>query len=281
MDLQGHKFQHIAEAAEKAVKEIDKRRLGLIKPYVTKWKKFNTMLGGGLQKGTVYVVGGRPGLGKSAFTNRLIFDVCYENALSNTAILYWNFEMPNYSQVIRETSHIMQKSVGGLMSGIQPLEESSFNFLKGVAERFREYPIYFQSETKTPEYVYRTNVELKAANPDKHFINIFDHTRLASKSGKQGETEEEKIKDLLAVGRQLSVDSESTFIFLSQLNRNIETPDRAANGYVPQLTDYFGADAVGQFAHVGMILQRPEMYNLGTYLNERAKNLLACHILEI
>src|SRR5688572_17491740 len=97
MDLQRlsqYGFQTVGDVYNNAIDEIQKRRDGLVNPYKTRWSKFNEVLGGGIQKATTYVIGGRPGLGKSAFSNRLLFDLCEGNDVSQTVFLYWNFEMP-------------------------------------------------------------------------------------------------------------------------------------------------------------------------------------------
>mgnify|MGYP000574605471 CR=1 FL=1 len=43
--------------------------------FPTKWKRLNRNLLGGLQPGKMYVIAGRAGVGKSAFSNQLIFDL--------------------------------------------------------------------------------------------------------------------------------------------------------------------------------------------------------------
>lgn len=278
--LREYGFQHISEVHTRAVHEVDQRRKGLIKPYKTKWEAFNRELGGGIQIGNVYVIGARPGLGKSAFSNRLIFDLCELNDMSNTIILYWNFEMANYQQIIREASSKLNMSYNRLMSSEQSLQEEHFFAFKNLKDSMLDFPIYFMDRNKSAKFIYETNKQLKDTFQDFDFINLMDHTRLIAKSTQKA-SEEERITELLSYGRDLTVDTEATTIFLSQLNRNIESPQRAATLYIPQLTDFFGSDAVGQFAHTAMILQRPEMYNIEEYLDsEPAEGLIANHILK-
>ncbi len=67
----------------------------------TKWERLNTNLLGGLQPGKMYVVAGRPGVGKSAFSNQMIFDLLDNNKDKQLTVLYWSFEMPGYQQILR------------------------------------------------------------------------------------------------------------------------------------------------------------------------------------
>jgi len=272
-------FDNIEKVFDKAVEEVDKRRLGLISPYKTKWLEFNKLLGGGIQKETTYAVGGRPGIGKSAFTNTLLFDICEINDLTKTIILYWNFEMPNYKQIVRIASHEMKRTVNKIMSANSPLEEDNFLKFKQIKDKIKDYPIYFTEKSKPFSYIYNATLEVKTKFPEYHIISIIDHTRLPSKTSAL-ESEEQRITNLLQTQRDLAVDIGQTGILLSQLNRNVESPDRAKSKYVPQLSDFFGADSIGQFANVGIILQRPELYGLQEYLGEDAKDLLAVHFVK-
>ncbi len=66
----------------------------------TGWDVIDDLMDGGLAPGELGVVMAPAGIGKSAYSNRLIFDICNINDVSKTIILYWNWEMPNYQQVI-------------------------------------------------------------------------------------------------------------------------------------------------------------------------------------
>lgn len=218
--------------------------------------------------------------GKTSLCNRMLFDICEVNSLINTIILYWNFEMPNHQQVIKEVSAKLHITVNQILSAEEQLALEHFNKMKELEKGITSYPIWFHSRTSTAEYIKKVNYQLQGKFPHHTIINIGDHTRLASKSGKQNEKEEEMIHSLMSTARDICVELEGVFIWLSQLNRNIESPDRRATDYVPQLTDLFGADALGQYANVVMIIQRPEIYNIKKYLGEDSKNLLALHILK-
>jgi len=68
-------FQPIRTAVRQSIAVVDQARKGERPVLHTKFPMFNRQLLGGLQPGKMYVVAGRPGSGKSAFSNQLIFDV--------------------------------------------------------------------------------------------------------------------------------------------------------------------------------------------------------------
>lgn len=264
------------KAFDQATNQIFLRKEGRIKPYKTKWFRFNKQLGGGIQPSTIYTVGGRPGVGKSAFVTRLLLDICERNNVSRTLFTYWTWEMPGYQQILRGISSHTARTVQELMSAEVPLSDDLYAHILDTREHWKNYPMYFMSYARNADYIYAAMKDLQGLDPGLHIVNIFDHTRLALKS-KGVYSEEEKISRLYLAAQQLSVNYGMTNIFLSQLNRNIEDAHRKKNP-VPMLSDFFGADSVGQFSNVAIMLQRPEIYALNTYLGENSRNLLAVHI---
>ena len=67
-------FRSIADSVNTSLSEIKKGMHGKRIVYPTKWERLNRNLLGGLQPGKMYVIAGRPGVGKSAFSNQMIFD---------------------------------------------------------------------------------------------------------------------------------------------------------------------------------------------------------------
>ena len=61
---------------------------------------------GGLQRGKMYVIAGRPGVGKSAFSNQMIFDILDTSKDRNVIVLYWSFEMPGISRYFVQAQRI-------------------------------------------------------------------------------------------------------------------------------------------------------------------------------
>ena len=281
--IENYGYTHISKSYNKALDIIDGYRTGKIKPLKTKFKKLNDSLGGGVHKATIYTIGGRPGVGKSVFANRLIFDICKANDLNKLLFLYNNFEMPNYMQVIRELSANANRTVNELKSYKVRLAIEQYNKIKQLKDLFSKYPIYYNSHATTPEECKVKSLRIKKKYPNKHIIQIFDHSRLLTRKNRQ--TEEQNITKLFSIARDTSVEKEFTNIILSQLNRSIESPDRMQGyGPVPRGSDFFGADSVNQFSNVSIILQRPEMYrSVNRYMDfqrTQLQDILFAHIVK-
>ena len=96
--LEDRGFQKINKSVNQSIAIIKDGMNGKRSVLKTKWPRLNRNLLGGLQKGKLYVVAGRPGVGKSAFSNQLVFDILDKNVTQTVVVLYWTFEMPGYQQ---------------------------------------------------------------------------------------------------------------------------------------------------------------------------------------
>ena len=271
-------FQRIDKAVNQSLSIVRNAMHGKRSVYPTKWPRLNKNLLGGLQGGKMYVIAGRPGVGKSAFSNQLVFDLLDVNANKDMIILYWSFEMPGYQQVMRSASKSVNKQLGDLLSVEARLKDEEFKDYANSVQKFNKYPVFFNNIPRTMEYIKQTNEQVFMKSPNARVVNVFDHSRLIK--GQNEHTELQKLNEISKGCMWMQAKMDVINILLSQLNRNIEQEHRAKNQYQPLLTDLFGGDSIGQDAHVVMILNRPyDIYGITkTYCNEDPVGLLACHI---
>jgi len=274
------KFQSIEEAIKLSYAEIlaGKKRERIVFP--TKWEKFNNNLLGGFNPGKLYTIGGRPGVGKSMFSNQLIFDVLDVDKQNNNRllVLYWSFEMQGYQQILRIGSAKTSVSTFDLLSVKNILDDVTFNTYKHLMDKYKHYPVYFKNNAQNLKYVETVVKRIHEEYPNKTILNIFDHSRLFLKAKEQSELE--MLTQLSHLCIVLQQETKCINILLSQLNRNIEKPDRIDQQYQPMLSDLFGADSLGQDSEAVIMLNRPyDLYNITRpYLGEDPVNLLAVHL---
>ena len=270
-------FKSIKSAVLTSLNHIKTGMMGNRNVYPTKWKRLNRNLLGGLQPGKMYVVAGRPGVGKSAFSNQLIFDMLDASPTKQVIVLYWTFEMPGYQQILRAGSKGANKQVLELLSVEQKLSDESFKKYRDEVIKYNDYPIYFNNIPRTMEFIQNANIQICNKRPDHTVVNVFDHSRLVLGDAT---TELQRLNTVSKGCMWMQSKMGVINILLSQLNRNIEQEHRAKAQYQPLLTDLFGGDSIGQDAHVVMMLQRPhDLYGItDSYCNEDPKGLLAVHI---
>jgi replicative DNA helicase len=270
-------FRHISHSVDKSIEEIKLAQTGQRIVFPTGWSRLDKNLLGGLQKGKMYVIAGRPGVGKSAFSNQLIFDVLDKNKDKKVIVLYWTFEMPDYQQIMRAASNKAQLQFSQLYSVDQKLSDDGLKKYEDAVDSYRKYPIFFCSIPQNMVKIKEINNRVYQKHPEHTIINLYDHSRLILGSE---DTELQKLNQVSKTCMWLQARMGSISILLSQLNRNIEQEYRAKQQYQPQLTDLFGGDSIGQDAHVVMMLQRPfDLYGItDSYCGEDPEGLLACHI---
>tara|TARA_R110000744_G_scaffold68352_3_gene139066 strand:+ start:6167 stop:7114 length:948 start_codon:yes stop_codon:yes gene_type:complete len=270
-------FKSINKAISASLYQVQSGIKGERRVYPTKWARLNRNLLGGLQPGKMYVIAGRPGVGKSAFSNQLIFDLLDNNRGKKLLVLYWSFEMPGHQQIMRAGAKGTGKDVAELLSVERKLEQDAYEAFKEEVLKYSHYPIYFNNIPRDMEFVKDSNVEIANKHPDHTVVNVFDHSRLILS---EKEHELQKLNEVSKGCMWLQAKMGTINILLSQLNRNIEQEHRAKNQYQPLLTDLFGGDSIGQDAHVVMMIQRPhDLYGItDTYCGENPMGLMAIHI---
>jgi len=270
-------FQSIEKAVNQSIMVVKQAKLGNRDVFPTLWKRLNRNLLGGLQPGKLYVIAGRPGVGKSAFSNQLIFDTLDANPGKSIKVLYWSFEMPGYQQILRTGSKIVKKEVAYLLSVDNTLPDVDFKTYAARMQKYKKYSVYFNNIPRDMQFIMDANEELAFQYPNDIVINLLDHSRLV----RGNEDMELKRLNTISKGCMWLQSKLGTInILLSQLNRNIEQEHRAKNQYQPLLSDLFGGDSIGQDAHVVMILNRPyDLYGITEpYCNEEPRGLLAVHM---
>jgi replicative DNA helicase len=273
------KLFHISKTVEKSIKDVHDGMAGKRQVYPTSWPRLNRNLMGGLQPGKMYVIAGRPGVGKSAFSNQLIFDILDVNKKkqNDLIVIYWSFEMPGEQQILRAGSKDTKLQTFDLLSVEKTLSTESFERYKQAVQRYKEYPMYFCSIPQDMAIIKKVNEEMFLRHPSKTVINLIDHSRLVL--GRE-DTELQKLNTVSKSCMWMQAKMQSITILLSQLNRNIEQEYRAKQQYQPLLTDLFGGDSIGQDSHVVMMLQRPyDLYGItDSYCGQDPVGLLACHV---
>tara|TARA_R110000803_G_scaffold165425_1_gene228950 strand:+ start:2666 stop:3616 length:951 start_codon:yes stop_codon:yes gene_type:complete len=270
-------FKSINKAISASLHQVESGIRGEREVYKTKWNRLNKNLLGGLQPGKMYVIAGRPGVGKSAFSNQLIFDLLDTNKHKKLLVLYWSFEMPGYQQILRAGAKGSGKQVSDLLSVERKLDDAAYQKFREEVLKYAHYPVFFNNVPRDMEFIKEANVDITNKKPDYTIVNVFDHSRLILSNKEQ---ELQKLNEVSKGCMWLQSKMGTINILISQLNRNIEQEHRAKAQYQPLLTDLFGGDSIGQDAHVVMMIQRPyDLYGItDSYCGEDPVGLLAVHV---
>jgi len=259
-------YRHISEVTKETNKYIEQIRAGNLKPLLTSSPKEQDNIGGYYPSMQV-VIAARSGQGKTARIIQDIKDFCdpilnpyYKDKV---IVLFDTWEMPGWRNVLRMYSSGLEKTVNSILNFKTPLEEEYYERLLSLSKELDHYPIYFNQITENVNVWSARKHKIIKDNPDYQFVVVVDHTRLVSKSKER--TEEELITSFMKAGMELKNSTGAITIFLSQLNRNIETAAKSREDIGKSLvvaSDIFGADSVMQCADIVLTMHRPGYYGL-------------------
>lgn len=281
------------DALRKAILKIKGRRKGEIKSLKSAWPKFNDAFCDGLEWRTITVVGARPGTGKTLFMEQLVSDIIDHNTDQEFRVLKFQLEMVDETSGVRKLSLKTGADYNTLMSKDRVLVD------KAIYDKCIEY--YDKSEGNdlinvvydactVDEMCATIHYEIeKYKREDGTYMNMLvaiDHSALFRLSKGQ----KDKFDMLGSLGEALTMMKKKypvAFVVLSQLNRNIETPDRQRDGeygnYVLD-SDIYGSDALLQHADVVIGINKPSLKKIRQYGPDRYivndEDMLVFHFLK-
>lgn len=284
-------------AIKRALEEIEGRRTGAIKSLRTAWRKFDDALLDGIEWNTITAIGARPGTGKTYFAEQLVDDIIKNNEDQEFRVLKFQFEMTDKASGIRKLSMNIGRtykelnSTGGYIVDEADMDNcfAYYNYASSI-DRIN----VLNDPCTVDEFCATIDFEIsRYSKKDENgkiipmpLLVVIDHSALFKKS----QRDKDKFNMLYNLGEAMTYMKKNypvSFIVLSQLNRNIEDPNRAKEGeygnYVLD-SDIFGADALLQHCDVLIGINRPAAKKIRYYGPDRFiipdENTLVFHFLK-
>lgn len=274
------KWNSQREGFQDSLKYLQGRMHGHIKSLKTPWPKFNDATTDGIEWNTLTVIGGRPASGKTLIAEQIVRESFPLNPGENFRVLQFQFEMLARTSAIREYSSVIGRSYKYLCSADGKLSDADLQRCYDYAKEKIKYPIDVVETPCTIEEFKEIVRDYMLSNASydsegnmimpKVLITI-DHSLLFKKAS----YEKDKHDMLNNLGEALTLLKRQyslSFIVLSQLNRNIDNPERSEEGkygnYVLE-SDLFGADALLQHADTVIGINRPAKQKIRFYGPDR------------
>ena len=276
MEGKQYKWKDKKQAYGDALAYLRGRMRGEIKSFQTPFTNMNEAGAAGIEYGTTVIIAGRPGSYKSTLKD-LIFNRAKEfNPEERFNILDIQLEMQAKVTAIREFSSVTQTSYKDLCSSYAPLDmevlKKCYNHAnKRVLDKsfgidtIEDSPTTLEFKDIVEEYM-EVNKNKETGEYTKTLIGI-DHTRLFKRDSFD-RTEEEMISSMSKMFTYLKRKYPIIFFVLSQLNRDIERPERNEDrkqGNYPTSSDIFASDSLFQAGDIVIILNRPSLKNIRYY----------------
>lgn len=211
--------------------------------FPTPWDGLNERLSGGLHAGRSYVIGGRPGEGKSLAGANL---ATYAAEQGHSALIF-SVEMGEHEVVSRVLASGARADYGQITKNL--IDERNFAKISTYAAQRRNMPLHIVDRADiTVDYVRATCRAVKR----QHGLDVVfvDYLQLLSPTDSQA-TRERQVANISRSLKILSRELDCAVITACQLNRNAANETRA-----PRLSDLRESGSIEQDADVVVLLNR-------------------------
>lgn len=200
---------------------------------------------GGLYPTRLYILGARPGIGKTA----LALNVSLHAAASGHGAAFFSLEMSEQELINRYVSSYSEKKLLDIQTGCLSL--SNLSIVKERFESLQELPIYIdQKSTTLPEI--RREVRRYKRESNIHLV-VIDYLQLITAQGNDRKSNRYlEVSEISRGLKLLAKEFNVTVLCLSQLSRESEK----RQGKTPQLSDLRDSGSIEQDADVVMLLNR-------------------------
>lgn len=225
----------------------------------------------GLHGGELFIVAGRPGMGKTSFVLNTAANLARlrpgidpkDDMPSEVGAVVFSLEMPKEQLAMRLLASEGRVDVSRLRSGM--LRPDDWNKLTVAAARLQKTPVWVDDtpaitllDLRSKVRRLQASIERGDAKPTKKLgLVAIDYMQLMQ-GPRNSQNREQEISALSRGLKQLAKEMGVPVVALSQLNRSVET--RSAKDKRPQLSDLRESGAIEQDADTILFIYRDEYY---------------------
>ncbi|MCS7215188.1 MAG: replicative DNA helicase [Thermodesulfovibrio sp.] len=205
----------------------------------------------GFQPGDLIIIGGRPGMGKTAFSLNIAQHVGIE---LGEPVAFFSLEMSKEQVAMRLLSSLAMVNSSALRKGF--ISKKDWERITDAAVKLSEAPIYIDDSSQMSVLEIRAKARRLKMEKGRLGLIVIDYLQLM-RSRNSYEVREQEIADISRSLKAMAKELKVPVIALSQLNRSVEkTSDRR-----PTLANLRESGAIEQDADVIIFLYRDEVYN--------------------
>ena len=198
----------------------------------------------GFQKGDFIILGGRPGMGKSAYAMNII-----ENCGVSAGVV--SLEMSGMQLGIRTLASLSGININSLRKGF--IHHNEWSSITTATAQMANMPVFFSFSARRAQDIEKRIIELVEDKGAQ--IIVVDYLQLIRSEGSK--QREREIADISVMLKGLAVDFQVPIIALAQLNREVERRENKR----PILADLRESGSLEQDADIVIFLYRDEYYN--------------------
>jgi replicative DNA helicase len=230
---------------------MEDRESGKIKPIETGFVDLDEKLGGGIDRGTLTVVAGRPAMGKTAFGLGVARNISHEQSS-----LFLSMEMVKEQVIDRNIAAIGKIPLSWLRvpTSHSPTDQQNWNNLTAAFAKAQDLNLFIDDQTSLNMLSIRNKSRQVKR---KHGLDCLVIDQLSFITGAQSEKSYEAAGEYTRGLVQLAKELNIAVVLLCQLNRELEKrPNKR-----PMMSDLAVSGSIEQDASTIIFLYRDEVYN--------------------
>lgn len=242
-----HEPQLLCDMMNDYAQTVEDRYEGRIKPVSTGLKDLDIILDGGIERGTLTIIAGRPSMGKTAFGLNVA-----RNVAATGAALFLSMEMPRHQVSDRNIAALGHIPLSWLKKPDNDAVHWA-NFTKAM-QKSRDYRLFIDDQTGLN--LLRIRAKARKVKRSAGQLEVLVIDQLSFITGGKGDRFEltgEYTRGLVQLAKELDV----AVVLLCQLNRKCE--DRPNKR--PMLSDLAQSGSIEQDGAYVIFLYRDEVYN--------------------
>lgn len=250
----GHKTAHVstfAQAIERAVASADEayKRDGGLHGLATGLIDLDRHMGG-MPKGKLIILAGRPAMGKSALASTIAYNV----AKSGHPVAFFSLEMSDEEIAMRLVAAETGVSASKYNRGLA--DQRQMESLITTANRIKGLPIHFDTRggVSAAQVAARARRMLRQNRIELLVVDYLQLLRASTRRG--GENRVQEITEITSGLKALAMELQIPVIALSQLSRAVEARENKR----PQLSDLRESGSIEQDADIVAFVYRDEYY---------------------
>lgn len=230
---------------------LEDRMSGKIKPIATGYKDLDKKLGGGVDRGSLIIVAGRPAMGKTAFGLGIARNVSYWGSA-----LFLSMEMAKEQVIDRNISAIGKLPLAWLRAPVDntPAERGYWDNVTKAYGEVEKLNLFIDDQPGLNMLAVRNKArQIKRKNG----LDVMVIDQLSFLTGAQSDQNWQAIGEYTRALLQISKELNIAVVLLAQLNRDCEKrPNKR-----PQMSDLAQSGSIEQDAATIIFLYRDEVYN--------------------
>lgn len=219
----------------------------------TGWKDLTAKIGG-WEDGLVYVIAGRPGMGKSAMMLGAALNVARRDELA----VFFSAEMPKTQLTARAIA--AEANLDTMRTRAGKLNEQEFKSMVTAATRIAKWPLWIDHKAGATSAQIRSSIRRSRSKSGKMpRLVAIDYLQILKGRRDKGDNREGEVSGLMRDMLNIADEFKCPVIVGSQLNRGVES--RTVKDKRPSLADLRESGSIEQDAYGVMMLYRDEYYH--------------------